>query len=493
MRPKAKTSLTAPRPRRWRRRLLIATPIVLALYALVGFFGMPWALQRWAVPAANDTLNGTLAVNQFRCNPFSLSLTAEGVSLHDTAHAKILGIDRFYGNLQASSLIRRGWVFRAIELDRPFVSVELLDNGRLNLAGLAKPADPTAPQTVKPAPAAPHNGAPPAWPRLRVGRFAVTDAHLIFADQFIAAQPFHFEINPLTFTIPKLDTLADHENPHRLHAVADDGAEFDWEGTVFLNPLTSDGRLILKGVDLSRFQPYVGRFSQLHLTQGTLALDVTYGLAPADAAPRVGIDLKSLTLKGLRVEQDDASVVDGLNFSLDGLAVDAVAHTATLQRVALTDAALHVIRLADGTLPLVNAVAVNTNNNQASVPAPPVGPPQQTTPQTTTSTSAPAPPDPTDPTTPTPAAETPPAPWTPIVDGIDRIVNDLLEAWNVQVTAVAIERTALRFTDASTPTPADVRLHNITLNAGPIHSSQGYAVPFTASLAQTTTDNTPFE
>ena len=78
-----------PAPRRWRRRLLIAAPILLVLYALGGFFGVPWALQRWAVPAANDQLNGSLSVKTFRCNPFALSLTLEGVEVQAVSYTHL--------------------------------------------------------------------------------------------------------------------------------------------------------------------------------------------------------------------------------------------------------------------------------------------------------------------------------------------------------------------------------------------------------------------
>lgn len=462
----------APAPRRWRRRLLIAAPILLALYALGGFFVVPWALQRWAVPAANDQLNGTLTVDTFRCNPFALSLTLEGVAVQDASGARVLGIGRFYGNLQASSLIRRGWVFRAVEVDRPFVQAELLEGGAINLAGLAKAADPGAPEPEAAAPTTADG--PPQWPRVRVGRVAVTDAQLVFVDRMIAEDTFRFEIHPLTFEIPKLDTRADHENPHRLHAVADGGAEFDWEGTVFMNPLTSDGRLTVRGVDLSLFQPYVGRFSALYLNQGTLGLDLSYGMAPAAAPARVGLELKSFAVDGLRVEQDGVAVVEGLNLAVAGLSVDAVARTARLERVATGDATLRVVREADGGLTLARAVKADA-----------FGPPT-TTPADPAPAAAPA-------LTSAPGEPAAPAPWTPVVAGIDRVVNDLLQDWDVQVESVAVERYAVRLADASTPTPADVRLQDVTLTAGPIRSAEGYDVPFTLSLAQATPDGGSFD
>jgi len=465
---------------RWRRRLLIAAPIALVLYALGGFFAVPWALQRWAVPAANDQLNGTLAVDTFRCNPFALSLTLEGVAVQDATGTRVLGLGRFYGNLQASSLVRRGWVFRAVEVDRPFVQAELLEDGRINLAGLVRAADPTAPEPE--AAAAPPADGPPKWPRVRVGRVAVTDAHLMFMDQMIAEDTFRFEINPLTFVIPKLDTLADHKNPHRLHAVADGGAEFDWEGTVFMNPLTSDGRLTVRGVDLSLFQPYVGRFSALHLNQGTLGLDLSYGMAPAAAPARVGLELRTFAVDGLRVEQDGVAVVEGLNLAVAGLSVDAVARTARLERVATGDATLRLVREADGGLTLARAVKADA-----------FGPPP-TTPADTVPMAAPDPAlDPAPDPAPDPGEPAAPAPWTPVVEGIDRVVNDLLQDWDVQVESVAVERYALRLTDASTPTPADVRLQDVTLTAGPIRSAEGYDVPFTLSLAQATPDGGSFD
>lgn len=467
----------------WRRRGLIAAPILLTLYALSGFFAVPWALQRWAVPAVNDQLNGTLAVRTFRCNPFALSLTIEGLEIADHAGTRVLGLERFYGNLQASSLVRRGVVLRALEVDQPFVQAELLEDGQINLALLAKAADPSDPEPETPDVSTPPQDGPPPWPRVRVGRVAVTDAQLVFVDHMIAADTFRFAIHPLTFEIPELDTLADHENPHILRAQADGGAEFGWQGTVFMNPLTSEGQFTLKGVDLARFQPYVGRFSALHLTQGVLSLDVGYALAPAAAQPRMSMNLRSFAVDGLRIEQDDAPVVDGLNLALAGLSIDAVARTARLDQVTTSDATLRVVREADGGLQLARAV-----NDQAFAAPPPA--PATSTPDTA-SDSVPAPVPAPAPDA-TPDAEAPLAPWTPVVQGIDRIVNDLLQEWDIQVTALAVERYALQLTDASTPTAADIRLRDIGLTAGPARSTEGYDVPFAFAMTQATADGSSF-
>ncbi len=469
---------TVRRP--WRRRCLIAAPVFLALYALGGFFAVPWALQRWAVPAVNDQLNGTLAVRTFRCNPFALSLTLEGVEITDRAGTRVLGFERFYGNLQASSLIRRGVVLHAIALDQPFVQAELLEDGQINLAQLAKPADPSAPEPEAPDVSTPPQDGPPPWPRVRVGRVAVTDAQLVFVDHMIAANTFRFEIHPLTFEIPKLDTLADHENPHLLRAQADGGAEFGWQGKVFMNPLTSEGQFTLKGVDLARFQPYVGRFSALHLAQGTLKLDLAYALAPAAEQPRMSLDLRSFAVDGLRIEQDDTPVVDGLNVALAGLSIDAVNRTARLEQLAVRDATLRVVREADGGLQLARAV-----HGQPFGPAPA----SSHTPATAQPVTPPAPtPDPTSDPTPAPAQ----APWTPVIQGLDRIVDRLPEAWDVEVTSLAVERHALQLTDASTPTAADIRLRDITFTAGPIRSTEGYDVPFAFDFTQATADGSSF-
>ena len=459
------SSSPANRPlRRWRRRFLILAPILLALYALGGFFGVPWALQRWAVPAANHQLNGTLTVRTFRCNPFALSLTIEGAEVRDAAGVRVLGLERFYGNLQSSSLIRRGLVLASLEVDRPFVQAELLADGQLNLAGLAKagPADPEEAQALTPPPTT-DNTAPP-WPRIRVGRVAVTDARAVFVDHLIAATPFRLDVSPLTFEIPRLDTRADHENPHRLHAVAGNGAEFTWEGTVFMDPLTSDGRLTVTGLDLAQFQPYVGRYSVLHLNQGVLKLDVAYGLAPAATPPRAKVELNAFTVEALRVEQDAAPLIEGLDLAVRGLSVDAAARAARLEQVSTGGATLHLVRHADGGLALAHAVKTST--------APPSPTPRATH---------------ADPPPPTPA------PWTPIIDGINRVIQDLPLDWDIDIQSVAIERYALRVADASTTPPTDLRLRDLGLTLGPIRSADNYAMPFELALAQETTDGGSFD
>ena len=74
-------------------------------------------------------------------NPFTLSLRVTGFEIREADQSALLGFDEFFVNFQASSLIRRAYVFDTIRLTVPYVSARVYKDGRMNLAELVPPDD----------------------------------------------------------------------------------------------------------------------------------------------------------------------------------------------------------------------------------------------------------------------------------------------------------------------------------------------------------------
>src|SRR5210317_1192458 len=84
----------------WRSALVAA----FIVYTLIGFFVVPWIAEKVIVKMAYDKLGREVTVEDVRCNPFTLSLTVEGLDLPDRPGSTMLSFDELYANLQASSL-----------------------------------------------------------------------------------------------------------------------------------------------------------------------------------------------------------------------------------------------------------------------------------------------------------------------------------------------------------------------------------------------------
>ena len=93
-------------------RLAILALGLVGLYALVGFFLVPYLITAYAIPAVAEKLKRPVLVKEVELNPFALSLRLTGFEIREPDQSALLGFDEFFVNFQASSLIRRAYVIR---------------------------------------------------------------------------------------------------------------------------------------------------------------------------------------------------------------------------------------------------------------------------------------------------------------------------------------------------------------------------------------------
>ena len=92
-------------------RLVILALGLVILYALVGFFLVPYLIKAYAIPAVAEKLKRPVLVKEVGLNPFTLSLRVTGFEIREADQSALLGFEEFFVNFQASSLIRRAYVF----------------------------------------------------------------------------------------------------------------------------------------------------------------------------------------------------------------------------------------------------------------------------------------------------------------------------------------------------------------------------------------------
>lgn len=117
-----------------RRRIwLIRALVVLVVYAVLGFFGVP-ALIKWQLPKqASAQLGRTVSLEDARFNPFTLNLGLQGLHVKEaTGDADALGIGAFETELQWRSLFYWGLIFEHLRIDTPSIALTRLDGNRTN-------------------------------------------------------------------------------------------------------------------------------------------------------------------------------------------------------------------------------------------------------------------------------------------------------------------------------------------------------------------------
>ena len=142
------------------------------------FFLVPYLITAYAIPAVAETLKRPVLVKEVELNPFALSLRLTGFEIRETDQSALLGFEEFYVNLQASSLIRRAYVFDTIRLTVPYVSARIFKDGRMNLAELVPSGDGSQPSVPPQA-----EKTPAEIPAIEIGEFEISQAIVEFRDE----------------------------------------------------------------------------------------------------------------------------------------------------------------------------------------------------------------------------------------------------------------------------------------------------------------------
>src|SRR5439155_24263753 len=88
-------------------------------------------------------------IGDVRLNPLLFKLEIKRFRLQEADGRPLLAFDRLFLDFELSSLFRRAWTFREIQLEAPRLDVVLSPDGRLNVADLldAFPRSEAAPAT----------------------------------------------------------------------------------------------------------------------------------------------------------------------------------------------------------------------------------------------------------------------------------------------------------------------------------------------------------
>jgi hypothetical protein len=125
-----------------RPRLLVGILLsLISLYALVGFFLLPYLIEAYGIPAAAERLKHPIVVREVALNPFTLSLRVNGLEVRESDQTPILGFEEFVVNLNAKTLFLQTISFDEISLIMPFVAAKVNREGNLNLLGLVPPVE----------------------------------------------------------------------------------------------------------------------------------------------------------------------------------------------------------------------------------------------------------------------------------------------------------------------------------------------------------------
>jgi hypothetical protein len=345
------------------RNLLIGFLVLFILYALAGFLLLPWWLERLVPEQLDQRIGWQAEITDIRTNPFTLRVEALGLSAKDPQGEQVVAFDRLMLDMNFFQLVRGIAGFEAIQLDEPYVRVDLLEDYSVNFARDWQVANPGP---AEPAPEASQSDDAAAPPRLYFGKIELNGGEMLFRD-FTQADMAEFRITPMDLTLSDLATWRREGQDSDYSLLAALGSQtIEWQGDLSVAPFYSNGTLKVSSVGYETLAHFLAPFFPYDLRGGSVTLSSDYEIQAGD-----GFFLETtngqLQLENLAValdEQSEQARLTNAELSVDAVGFDLNGREIRIGQVSLDKLDVAVARSANGEIDWLAPLATNNGETE---------------------------------------------------------------------------------------------------------------------------------
>lgn len=345
------------------RNLLIGFLVFLMIYALAGFLLLPWWLERLVPEQLDQRMGWQAEITDIRTNPFTLRVEALGLSANDPQGEQVVAFDRLMLDMNFFQLVRGIAGFEAIQLDEPYVRVDLLEDYSVNFARDWQVANPGP---AEPAPEASQSDDAAAPPRLYFGKIELNGGEMLFRD-FTQADMAEFRITPMDLTLSDLATWRREGQDSDYSLLAALGSQtIEWQGDLSVAPFYSNGTLKVSSVGYETLAHFLAPFFPYDLRGGSVTLSSDYEIQAGDGFFLETTD-GQLQLENLAValdEQSEQARLTNAELSVDAVGFDLNGREIRIGQVSLDKLDVAVARSANGEIDWLAPLA--TNNGETA-------------------------------------------------------------------------------------------------------------------------------
>jgi Domain of Unknown Function (DUF748) len=296
---------------------------LLVVYALAGFFLVPWIARRELPRVLDEQLHLRARVGAISFNPISLTLRLSDFALDDREGHPLLGFKEGVVDLEWRSLPRFAVVLGEVSLAGPVVHVVIDKDGRVNLAALAGPPSVPAKES-----------APSKPPRVVIEYAAIKDGLVEFEDR---RENYSNRIEQLSLELESLSTYDSDKGPYTVSARTPGGASLRWKGDVSLQPLAGSGTLRIENLPLADANAYLRDVLAARIASGRLDLELPYRFAVERSGPNLILENAGLDVRGFALAPPEGGkpLVGFEKLALEGVAIDLQKRKATAHKLRL--------------------------------------------------------------------------------------------------------------------------------------------------------------
>lgn len=316
----------------WRKRLKIPALVIgtlLVLYAVIGFWGLPYLIKSKLPELVNENLDREGSIQQIEINPFLFTISLQGLEIKKKDGGKFVAFDELFVDFETSSLFKKAVYFDAIRLSGIFVDVDILKNGKLNFDDLLQSEEPAKePEQEDDGP----------FPVI-ISKLDIEKGVIVF-DDFSVKTPFHTSIEPINLAVKNFTTHLDSDSGYQFSAAFSEGGNIDWQGSLTMTPMHSAGH-----IQLAEFRPlliweYIQDQVKFKITDGTYDFSADYAFSMAGGEPQLEITKGNYKLNEFKLSEKgvDSPVIDIPVVELDAINVSLAKKQVNIQTVSSQDA-----------------------------------------------------------------------------------------------------------------------------------------------------------
>jgi len=252
--------------RGWRRRqkLVFWTVVGVVVYTVCGFLVAPPILKAVLEKKLPELLHRPVSIATIHLNPYALSATIEGFSVGQRDGAgEMVGFDRLYLNLEASSLLRRALIISRLTLEGPRLDVARVSEESFSFSDLLPASAPVADGAEKSEPA-----------HFSVNNIEISGGALTYRDQ---PKEVTHQVTGLTLNVPTISNLPTRVNlfvqPRFSATINGTPVNVAGESKPFADSLETDINLQMAGFQVPGYLVYLPNLPGMNIRSALLDID----------------------------------------------------------------------------------------------------------------------------------------------------------------------------------------------------------------------------
>ena len=358
------------------KRLLFWVSGTVVVYALLGFFLVPWLGQRQLSAILEERLELQTSVQSLRFNPFTFVAEIDALEISETDNSQLLSLGHLRVNFQPGALVTLRLRFAEIDigdLDVYFSRYSDTENTLSQFsdrwASSAAISEPTVAEEDS-------DGI-----GLEIAAVALGNITLHLRDE-LPSTPFTTAVTIANASVENISTLPDESGNQSIAINLEQGAVLQVNGDFSITPLVFEGDLALSDFDITVLSRYLADSLPFSLEDGGLSLSFDYDIDLSQPEIRIelaNVDTSLTNFQAMGVGADSPFLAMPLLSLSDG-SISLPQNQVTFATLLLEEASLSAVRMTDGVLDLQAMLEQFASPSQPSDPTTASSEPENNTP-----------------------------------------------------------------------------------------------------------------